>query len=85
MLTSKFDLETKETWWYPEGWTKQYHLPPTGKQKTFLEEHITNWSVMVDGGAFVGGWTKHWALKFGRLYAIELAPDTAEALERNTK
>ncbi len=44
---------------------------------------VTNWTAALDGGAHVGTWTKPLAARFGRVLAVEPAPDTFEALEAN--
>lgn len=45
--------------------------------------HITDWSIAVDGGAHVGGWTRIMAERFTAVHAFEPAPDTFQVLSEN--
>lgn len=45
--------------------------------------HVTDWSVAIDGGANVGFWTIDMAKRFEHVYAFEIDPETYECLEKN--
>lgn len=45
--------------------------------------YVTDWSVAVDGGAHVGGWTKILAERFRAVHAFEPAADTFKLLSAN--
>lgn len=45
--------------------------------------YITDWSLAVDGGAHVGGWTRIMAEHFQIVHAFEPAPDTFKVLTEN--
>lgn len=57
------------------------------EQKTLLAAldsgYITNWSVAIDGGAHVGGWSKIMAERFETVHAFEPAADTFKILQGN--
>ena len=46
-------------------------------------DHVTDWSVAIDGGANVGFWTIDMAKRFERVYAFEIDPETYKCLEKN--
>lgn len=46
-------------------------------------EHVTDFSMALDGGAHVGTWTKVLADHFDQVVAVEPSPDTFEALVAN--
>lgn len=48
-------------------------------------EHVTDWSVAIDGGAHVGTWTRILAERFQTVYAFEPQPLNFKCLTRNTQ
>jgi FkbM family methyltransferase len=47
--------------------------------------HVTDWSLAVDGGAFIGMWTKPLAYMFKRVVAFEPNPAAYACLEYNCR
>lgn len=67
---------------------KSQRIATTGFQLDSLRtalQYITDWSVAIDGGAHIGTWSWVLSKHFQTVYAIELAPDTFECLEKNVK
>ncbi len=46
-------------------------------------QHVTNWTIAIDGGANVGFWAKEMSTHFEKVYAFELDPNTFACLEKN--
>lgn len=68
-------------WWIPFEYKGSYlNLEPDLPKAL---KHVKDWSLAIDGGAYVGVVTKHLLEKFETVYAVELAPDTTECLKLN--
>lgn len=48
-------------------------------------EHVTDWTLAIDGGAHIGTWSRIMAGRFVQVIAAEPSPDTYEALCANMK
>lgn len=48
-----------------------------------VKKHIRNWRVAIDGGAYVGLWSKAMGEDFKTVYAFELSPQNYECLAWN--
>ena len=81
-MIKSLDVETGEYWFHQDGSTTQT-LAPEGQQRKLLYRFIQNWTVMIDGGAWVGGWARHWSWKFKKVIAIEIDPLNYECLVKN--
>jgi len=47
--------------------------------------YVKNFDLAIDGGAFVGAWTREMAKRFKKVVAFEPDPQNFELLKRNTK
>lgn len=82
-MIERFDIETGERWFYQDG-SKPRPLAPEGAQAKRLDQFIQNWTVMIDGGAWIGGWARYWAPRFKQIISIEIDPENYECLVKNT-
>ena len=68
-------------WWVPFAYKGSYLDMEPDLPKAL--RHVRDWSLAVDGGAYVGVVTKRLLERFATVYAIELASDTATCLRQN--
>lgn len=76
-------LELIADWYYPFDNKLVRRNPARSKGIERVLPHVTDWSLAVDGGAYVGGWSRELAERFGRVIAVEIAADNFACLKRN--